>query len=88
MNGFLPVLKFSFTARDTVFLSASYPKDGDIVSVYIRSILEYKPLRMDFNVLSVSSEITSRMDPRGRDSIGKSSNLKFNISYIKLNKVM
>jgi hypothetical protein len=79
MNGFLPVLKMSFVARDTVFISANYPKDGDVVSVYIRSILEYKPLRMDFNILNVSSEITSRMDPKGIDSIGKSSNLRFNI---------
>ena len=79
MNGFLPVLKLSFNAIDTVFISANYPKDGDIVSVYIRSILEYKPLRMDFNILSVSSEITSRMDPIGIDPIGKSSNLRFNI---------
>lgn len=79
MNGFLPVLKLSFSAGDTVFLSSNYPKDGDIVSVYIRSLLEYKPLRMDFNILSVSSEITSRMDPKGSDPVAKSSNLKFNI---------
>ena len=79
MNGFLPVLKFSFIARETAFLSASYPKDGDIVSVYIRSLLEYKPLRMDFNILSVSSEITSRLDPKGIDPVAKSSNLRFNI---------
>ena len=79
MNGFLPVLKLSFFAVDTVFISSNYPKDGDVVSVYIRSILEYKPLRMDFNILNVSSELTSRMDPTGSDSVGKSRNLRFNI---------
>ena len=36
MNGFMPVVTFTFTALESAFLSSSYPKDGDIVSVYIR----------------------------------------------------
>jgi hypothetical protein len=80
MNGFMPLIRFGFSALDPVFLSVSYPKDGDIVSVYVKSPLEvYKPLRMDFNVLSVSSELTSRSDATGSDPIGSGSNLIFNI---------
>lgn len=53
-NGFLPVCSFSFLMSDSVFLSKGYPKDGDVFSVYIRAVGEvYKPIRMDFNVLSV-----------------------------------
>jgi hypothetical protein len=80
MNGFMPTIRFTFSALDPVFLSVSYPKDGDIVSVYIKSSIEvYKPLRMDFNVLSVSSELTSKYSDTGSDSIGLGKNLVFNI---------
>jgi len=55
-NGFMPVCNFTFTMQDAAFLSASYPKDGDVFSIYIRAIGEvYKPIRMDFNVLSVDA---------------------------------
>ena len=37
LNGFLPVIRFSFTPLETVFISVNYPKDGDIVSAYMRS---------------------------------------------------
>lgn len=53
-NGFLPVCSFTFTIQDGLFLSAGYPKDGDIVSLYIRAAGDvYKPIRMDFNILSI-----------------------------------
>jgi len=53
-NGFLPVCSFSFVMTDGIFLSAGYPKDGDIFSIYIRAVGDvYKPIRMDFNILSV-----------------------------------
>jgi hypothetical protein len=49
---------------DPLFISVNYPKDGDIVSVYLRSWVEvYKPLRMDFNILSVKSGQSA--DPEG-----------------------
>lgn len=80
MNGFMPVIRFGFTALDPIFLSTNYPKDGDIVSVYIRSAVGvYKPLRMDFNVLNVSSELTSKLAESGSDSIGTGVNMVFNI---------
>lgn len=56
LNQVLPTLRFKFYTGAATFLSISYPKDGDIVSVYIRSnVSVYKPFRMDFNVLSVDS---------------------------------
>ena len=80
MNGFIPVIRLSFTAIETSFLSVSYPKDGDIVSVYIRSLEDvYKPIRMDFNILTVDAELTSKLADKGTDSDGIGQNLKFNI---------
>lgn len=62
-TGKIPVLNMSFGIPDPVFLSVGYPKDGDIVSVYIRSLVdEYKPLRMDFNILSIQSSTSSDSD--------------------------
>lgn len=56
MTGFLPEIRFRFTMGNPLFISVNYPKDGDIVSVYIRSwVSVYRPLRMDFNVLTVRS---------------------------------
>jgi hypothetical protein len=81
LDGFMPVINFSFTALESVFISVNYPKDGDIASVYMRSPGDfYKPFRMDFNIINVISEPSSRRDPSGSDSIGKGSNLKFTIS--------
>jgi len=64
MTGILPVVRFNFVMGDPLFLSVNYPKDGDIVSIYIRSWVEvYKPIRMDFNILSVQSG--QSVDPEG-----------------------
>jgi len=80
MNGFMPLVKFSFYAWETSFLSVSYPKDGDIVSVYIRSNIDvYKPVRMDFNILTVDTQITSKVAENGMDSYGEGRNLRFHI---------
>ncbi len=68
---FLPIIRFSFTMDDPLFISVNYPKDGDIASVYIRSKEEvYKPIRMDFNILKVSS--SQSIDPEGNK-------IKFNV---------
>ncbi len=80
LSGFLPTVRFTFTALETVFISVNYPKDGDIISVYMRSPGDfYKPFRMDFNVMSVSSETTNRNSPTGEDPMGKGPNLRFTI---------
>lgn len=81
LDGFLPVIRFTFYALESVFISVNYPKDGDIVSLYIKSPGNfYKPIRMDFNILSVISEPSSRLDPSGKDPEGKGKNLKFTIT--------
>lgn len=60
MNGILPVVNFKFYTGGPTFLTVNYPKDGDIASIYIRSnVSVYKPIRMDFNVLSVDSNVSS-----------------------------
>lgn len=80
LSGFLPVIKFSFIALESVFISANYPKDGDLVSLYMRSPGDiYRPIRMDFNILSVHSEVTSRYSETGSDSEGRGINLRFSI---------
>ena len=61
---FLPTVRVSFTMDDPLFISVNYPKDGDIISMYVRSKEEiYKPIRMDFNILSVRS--SQSQDPEG-----------------------
>jgi hypothetical protein len=64
VSGKIPVLNITFGIPDPVFLSTGYPKDGDIVSVYVASLIEsYKPIRMDFNILSIQA--SSSADPDG-----------------------
>lgn len=80
LSEFLPTVRFSFIAAESVFISANYPKDGDIVSIYMRSPGDfYKPLRMDFNILAVYSEPSSRYAEQGVDSEAKGLNLRFTI---------
>jgi len=56
LNGFMPVIRFSFDMVNPSFININYPKDGDIASIYLRSWESvYKPIRMDFNILSVKS---------------------------------
>lgn len=80
LGGFIPVITFSFVAAESVFISTNYPKDGDIVSLYMRSPGEYyKPIRMDFNILNVNSEVSSTYSPTGSDPDGRGINLRFSI---------
>lgn len=60
LNQILPTVRFKFYTGDPSFLNINYPKDGDIASIYIRSnVTVYKPIRMDFNILSVDSNLSS-----------------------------
>ncbi len=71
LSGFLPVIRFSFSTSETVFISVNYPKDGDIVSTYMRSPGDfYNPIRMDFKVLSVSGGVSSKYSAQGSDPEG------------------
>ena len=73
MRGFMPTITLGLMFDNTNFVSKSMPKDGDIVSVFIRSstaALQY--LRDDFIITSCSGgtqhrgEMTSRMTVYGR----------------------
>lgn len=65
MNQILPTIRFRFYTGDPSFLNINYPKDGDIVSIYIRSnVTVYKPIRMDFSILSVDSNLSD--SPEGK----------------------
>ena len=80
LSGFMPVIRFSFVAVGSVFISTNYPKDGDIVTLYMRAPGDYyKPIRMDFNILNVVSEVSSAYSATGSDPDGRGINLRFNI---------
>ena len=52
-TGFYPTCRFSFFDVDGLFTARYYPKDGDIIQVYIRSQGDettFKPIRIDFTV--------------------------------------
>ena len=56
LTGFKPTILFRFQTIDERFLFTYYPKDGDIVSLYIRPFGElFKPIRMDFTINEVIS---------------------------------
>jgi len=66
MTGFLPEIRFQFDMINPMFMSINYPKDGDLVSVYFRSwVSVYRPLRMDFNILSVKSGVSNNPEGNG-----------------------
>jgi hypothetical protein len=58
ITGFKPTLMFRFVTIDEKFITTSFPKDGDIVSIYIRPVGElFKPIRMDFIINEVISNL-------------------------------
>lgn len=72
LGGFIPNILFRFKTIDERFLYTSYPKDGDIISLYIRSTgEEYKPIRMDFIITEViPSFSTNKEDNDGNSARG------------------
>lgn len=56
-ESFLPELRVSVEDSKGVFSLSQYPKDGDVLSLYIRSTDEevYKPIRMDFDIINVDA---------------------------------
>ena len=52
-TSFYPTCRFSFFDRDGLFTARFFPKDGDIIQLYIRSQGDettFKPIRIDFTV--------------------------------------
>jgi hypothetical protein len=55
-SGFYPTCRFSFFDRDNFFTARHFPKDGDIIQVYIAADGDettFKPIRIDFIVENV-----------------------------------
>ena len=72
ITGFKPTLIFRFNTIDEKFISTSFPKDGDIVSVYIRPLGElFKPIRMDFIINEVVSPLNHQPYDNSDASTGK-----------------
>jgi hypothetical protein len=60
LTEFLPRITVTVVSSDGVFLSKSYPKDGDPLSVFIRSrIDEFNPIRCDFDIDYIQSNPSS-----------------------------
>jgi hypothetical protein len=73
LAGKIPSLIFRFTADSENFLYTSYPKDGDIVCLFIRSVSQlYKPIRIDLLVTEVLNQFT----PPKLGSFGKNPDKK------------
>ena len=65
LNEKIPVVRIGYKMVTSFFLGITYPKDGDVVSIFLSSPGNiYKPIRMDFNVLGV----TSKSRPAGNDN--------------------
>lgn len=63
-EGFLPIVSLTAGVKSKNFGSAATPKDGDIMSVFIRTKNDaFKPIRNDYRITSVSS--------RGANNEGK-----------------
>jgi hypothetical protein len=59
-TGNIPTCNVSVVSHDGIFMSTSFPKDGDKLSVFIRSKKDQvKPLRADFCITSVSGSPSS-----------------------------
>jgi hypothetical protein len=71
-TGEYPTLSVTVVSSDGVFLSKSYPKDGDPISIFVRSKLdEFNPIRLDF-------EITNVQSGKSTDSDGEVAKYTFN----------
>ena len=69
LNSFLPRLTVTVEDNNGLFTVNSYPKDGDFLMLIIKSKDEdlYKPIRMDFDILSVDAPPVSRAEESGMD---------------------
>jgi hypothetical protein len=63
-TSFLPKCSFKLQLKEGIFLSTSFPKDNDVINVYIRSLNDqHKTIRNDYVITNVSSN-------RSQDSEG------------------
>lgn len=72
ITGFKPTLMFRFVTIDEKFITTSFPKDGDLVSIYIRPVGElFKPIRMDFIINEVISNLNHQPYENNEASTGR-----------------
>jgi hypothetical protein len=63
LSGFKPTIFFKFKTIDERFIFSSFPKDGDIASLYINPLGKmFKPIRMDFIINDVDSTYSRGAD--------------------------
>lgn len=57
LNGFIPTMSISVMDTFNKLSSIEYPLDGTVVSLYLRPrpIEEYRPIRIDFDIMGISS---------------------------------
>lgn len=81
LTGKIPKFILNFKTSDDKFIFSSYPKDGDLLSVYIKSISkEYKPLRVDFIINKVVAPLSA---PPNLDSDNASTrSMGFNLNFV------
>lgn len=60
-SGFLPTISVRFLMRSKIPYTAGFPTDGDLMSVFIRSMDDgLKPIRNDYEITSVQVESSGR----------------------------
>lgn len=70
MDDIIPHITFSIQDNSGLFTTSTYPKDGDICMLYMRSKnKDFKPIRIDFKITDVKS---SELDKNNSNSLRKS----------------
>jgi hypothetical protein len=78
LTGFKPTVIFRFQTIDERFIFTSFPKDGDIFSIYIRAFGEmFKPIRMDFIITEVISPFSKSSPNLDEDNSFEASSGRF-----------
>lgn len=58
-NGYIPTINVTLLITNKSFYDKSYPKDGDIISIFIRSGNKLlKPIRNDYEIITVSTNLS------------------------------
>ena len=80
MNSEIPELFIMFRIYETQFLYTGYPKDGDLLCLYIKSNSSlYYPIRHDYTIVEVNGPGPAQVPGNGKSSISSSVFYKFTI---------
>lgn len=74
LEGFIPTIIVTLRDSKGTFMTGHYPKDGDVIELIIKSKDEdtYKPIRMDFDIISVDSNPVSSEEQGTGTTLGSS----------------